>query len=210
MAMGFSEALSIRFVTEPEPGLSRARNMALSQSSGSYIIFVDDDVIVSSQWLLAYASGFERYPDAVFFGGPIITHVPHVSKRRLAAVKEVMPGAISWLDPELEEMVLTQESETLPWGTNMAVLRSAMHGREFDVNLGRGTDRGVRSGEETELFRTLLAAGLTGPTSPLRSEGVPTQTMAMSDWATPSPALSVATSRPADTVSWTIASRPGS
>lgn len=162
VAMAFSRYLSIRLLTEPEPGQSRARNMALSQSSGSHIIFLDDDVTVSSRWLAAYVSGFERYPHAAFFGGPIIAHVPNVPDRQLAAVKEAIPGALTWLDPGLEEMILTQESKTLPWGANMAVRRSAMRGREFDVNLGRAPGRGIRSGEETALFTSLLASGLTG------------------------------------------------
>jgi glycosyltransferase involved in cell wall biosynthesis len=162
VATEFASVLPLRLARAPEPGQSHARNTALAQSNGSHIIFIDDDVTVSSGWLAAYASGFERYPQAAFFGGPIVAKVPGVSGRQLAAVRKVIPGALTWLDPGLTETALTRKSATLPWGANMAFRRSAVDGREFDPNLGRGPNRGVRSGEETRLFETLLAAGATG------------------------------------------------
>lgn len=41
---------SVRYVVEPRPGLNRARNRAVSESSADVIAFTDDDVSVDAAW----------------------------------------------------------------------------------------------------------------------------------------------------------------
>src|SRR5687768_12283242 len=42
-------SMPVRYVYEPQQGLSRARNCGLGTSSGDLIIFTDDDVIPDSE-----------------------------------------------------------------------------------------------------------------------------------------------------------------
>jgi GT2 family glycosyltransferase len=49
---------NVRYVSEPRPGLDRARNAGVRSASGSIIAFTDDDVIVSDEWLSQLTAAF--------------------------------------------------------------------------------------------------------------------------------------------------------
>ncbi|HEY0872102.1 MAG TPA: glycosyltransferase [Vicinamibacterales bacterium] len=49
---------SVRYVVEPRPGLNRARNRAVSESSADVIAFTDDDVSVDAAWTRAIGRVF--------------------------------------------------------------------------------------------------------------------------------------------------------
>ena len=158
----FRGRLPVRLVAEARPGLSHARNRALTEQRGTHLIFIDDDVTVPPAWLLAYAEGFARYPQAAFFGGPIVPDAPAVSADNLAMVREVMPGVISALEPACGEIVLTQQSKLEPWGANMAFRRSTAEGHLFDAGLGHRSGNPGGLGEDTAFIKALLAEGCTG------------------------------------------------
>ncbi len=161
-AMSFADLLTLKVVSETKAGLSQARNTALRVARGRHLIFIDDDVTVPPTWLAAYATGFAKYPDAGFFGGPIVARPEDVPQEWFSALREVMPGALSWLEPKLGECVLASDSSCLPWGANMAIRRSSLGGKTFDVGLGRRPDSPVGSSEEMSLFHALLNSGVTG------------------------------------------------
>ncbi|MDQ3556903.1 MAG: glycosyltransferase [Gemmatimonadota bacterium] len=48
----------VRYVREPRPGLSVARNAGVRASTGGLIAFTDDDVIVDPTWLVGLRRGF--------------------------------------------------------------------------------------------------------------------------------------------------------
>src|SRR5512143_830758 len=50
----FEARLPIRGVFETQPGLSNARNRAVREAGGEYVLFTDDDVLVDPDWLVAY------------------------------------------------------------------------------------------------------------------------------------------------------------
>lgn len=158
----------LRVVAEPRAGLSHARNRAMDASSAEHLIFIDDDVTVPPEWLTAYVEGFERYPQAAFWGGPIVarlesdSHSQRRAKRTFEVLKQVMPGVLGWLEPDLPEGPLPPESQVLPWGANMAFRRSALAGRTFDAARGRRPEDPLGAGEETQMFRDLLRAGFSG------------------------------------------------
>lgn len=161
-------ALDLRVVAEPQAGLSRARNTAIEHAHGEGLIFIDDDVTVPKSWLKAYEHGFEQYPEAAFFGGPIRACMDDpASEGRLRALEAVMPGAVGLLNPQLPEGRLPRDSQVLPWGANVAFRRSALGARQFDLERGRRPAAPLGSGEETELIHALLGAGLHGVWLPL-------------------------------------------
>ena len=55
-----SSLSGIRYVLEPRPGLDIARNTGIFYSSGDIIAFIDDDVTVHPQWLLALQRAFKN------------------------------------------------------------------------------------------------------------------------------------------------------
>src|SRR3990172_9024422 len=64
----------IRYLLEPQQGLSHARNRGIRESRGEIVAFVDDDVYFSPCWLEALASFFQRRPDVSCIGGKVVPH----------------------------------------------------------------------------------------------------------------------------------------
>lgn len=62
--------LPLRYVLEPQQGLSHARNRAISETTGRVIAFLDDDVIVDADWLAALVEAFSAEPAPAAVGGP--------------------------------------------------------------------------------------------------------------------------------------------
>lgn len=64
--------LTFRYMTEPEQGLSAARNKGIREAKGDIILYVDDDALVDTHYLRDYASHFASHPETMAAGGPII------------------------------------------------------------------------------------------------------------------------------------------
>lgn len=60
-----------RYVIEPQPGLSRARNTGVEASSGDIVAFLDDDEEPDKYWLAELARGFARGPNIGCVSGMI-------------------------------------------------------------------------------------------------------------------------------------------
>jgi len=93
----YSQSLPIRRLYEPEAGVSNARNCAVREARGEYIMWTDDDVLVAPNWMTAYVAAFHAFPDAAIFGGDIkpwfegdspawLTDNWQVVKKRTAAI----------------------------------------------------------------------------------------------------------------------------
>lgn len=59
---------SIRYILEPRPGLSVARNTGIKASQGEFIAFTDDDALIHPDWLLRLYQGFKT-PDIMAVTG---------------------------------------------------------------------------------------------------------------------------------------------
>ena len=63
--------LPVRYLRREGQGPARARNAALQQATGEYIVFTDDDCVPDADWLKVYEAAFRQFP-AVGFGGKIV------------------------------------------------------------------------------------------------------------------------------------------
>jgi succinoglycan biosynthesis protein ExoM len=70
-----SPAMALRYLCEPRPGISHARNAGVTASCGSYIAFLDDDEAASPGWLASLLSTM-RDPAADIVVGPVRPHFP--------------------------------------------------------------------------------------------------------------------------------------
>ncbi len=68
----FRAKLPIHYVAEPQPGSSSARNRCVIASRGETIWYLDDDVRLTQNWLLAIRSAIRMHPEAAFFGGKLL------------------------------------------------------------------------------------------------------------------------------------------
>jgi glycosyltransferase involved in cell wall biosynthesis len=155
----YRDRLPIRVLYEPHPGLAGARNLAVREATGEYIIWTDDDVLVDASWLEEYCAAFRRHPEAALFGGPI---EPWFLEERPSWLVEAWPlveVAYAVRDLGLEPFALAPGR--LPYGANMAFRTDVQKRYLYDPKLGNsGTGR--IGGEETRMMREMLAAGASG------------------------------------------------
>ena len=63
--------VNFRYVTEPEQGLSAARNKGIKEARGELLVYVDDDALVDPNYLRDYTEWFAAHPGTMACGGPI-------------------------------------------------------------------------------------------------------------------------------------------
>jgi glucosyl-dolichyl phosphate glucuronosyltransferase len=144
----------VRVVREEKLGLSNARNRAISEAKGEYIIFMDDDETADPDWLCAFERLIlSKNPDA--FGGRIRVLFEDM---RPPWLRDELLGFLGELN-RFETITPLIEPGTSFFGGNFGVRRSVCTTvGGFDSMLGRkGSDN--TGGEEVDFYRRLLAAG---------------------------------------------------
>ncbi|MGA7180850.1 MAG: glycosyltransferase family 2 protein [Thiobacillaceae bacterium] len=145
----------VRVVREDKLGLSNARNRAIAEAAGDYVIFMDDDETADPDWLCAYERLIEQHkPDS--FGGRIRVLFEDA---RPAWLLDDLLGFLGELNRFDQIAQLTSPSTSF-YGGNFG-LRKAAFDRVggFDDMLGRKGDDNT-GGEEVDFYRRLLAARL--------------------------------------------------
>lgn len=164
----FESRLPLRRVFEPQAGLSNARNRAVREAAGDYILWTDDDVLVDEQWLTEYHRAFQSWPEAAVFGGVIEPWFDGTPPDWLPRIFKQVASAYAARDLGEEPFALT--SRLIPYGANYAIRTREQSRYLYDTNLGLRPDSKM-GGEETTLIRAMLADGLTGrwvPTARVR------------------------------------------
>lgn len=156
----YASRLPLRRLFEPQQGLSHARNCALDAVKGDIILWADDDVLVEADWLAEYVKAAKAYPDAAFFGGKIEPFFAIKPPRWIKRNRLAFLSAYALKDPPGKPLI-NQPDDDIPIGANMAVRKSAFADFRFDPNLGRRGEQLI-SGEEEQLFRSLLRDGCSG------------------------------------------------
>jgi glycosyltransferase involved in cell wall biosynthesis len=152
----FHDRLRITEVHEPTPGLSHARNRALSVLDSDYVAWIDDDVRVDANWLNMLIDGIRRYPDAAAFGGLIDPWFAFPPDPDLLSSFPFLANGFCGLNHGDEE----RELATTEWlyGANMVYASRFTKGLRFDPNLGTVQGSGA-GGEETVYQQAIIARG---------------------------------------------------
>ena len=163
----FADSLPIRRLYEPRLGLSHARNTAVREAVGEYIIWTDDDVLVDEQWLAEYHNAFKRYPEAAVFGGPIAplfpTPPPEWLRRawpqisRYYAIRDCPNGGSGGSGAGPRPIA----PNYIPYGANLSLRMDVQARYPYDPRLGRRGSR-LFSGEEWAVVTAILKEGGTG------------------------------------------------
>lgn len=153
----------VRYVAEPLPGLSRARNRGLSEASGEIIAFTDDDVEVDEAWLTRLANAF----DSTARVGCVTGLVPTAELQTEA--QAIFDASVNWsraLERRIYDLDRNRGNDALyPYrtgrlgtGANFAVSRAAAADTgPFDEALGAGSPAG--GGEDLDYFFRLIDGG---------------------------------------------------
>ena len=145
------DCFQFRWIFEPVPGLSNARNRGWLEARGEYVAFLDDDAIAEPGWISAILSFSLQCPDVVMFGGPYEAYVT-----------DPVP---SWFPIECGGMDLGREKRAIDCRTEFLVGLNMVFRRDTLVDLGGfdvhlGMKGGVVSyGEETQLQIMLKSRG---------------------------------------------------
>jgi GT2 family glycosyltransferase len=144
---------SARLVRAARPGLSRARNLGVAETSAPIVVFTDDDCMPQSGWLDALAAGFEA-SEVGFVLGQVRADVED-AHLPFDAARPRPPARFTGPTDPIE----------LGNGACMAFRRSAWDAcGGADERLGAGTR--LRSAEDHDLFVRLLQHGWTGVYEP--------------------------------------------
>ena len=152
-----------RYVREPVPGLSRARNRGLAEAATRFVAFTDDDTFVDPWWLHGIAEGFSRVPLTGCVTGLVPpAQLDHPAQRyfdRRFSWASRIEGDVYRLHDDRDPSSLYPYSAGLfGTGANFAVdrrLLAELGG--FDEALGAGSPAG--GGEELDVFVRVLRAG---------------------------------------------------
>jgi len=146
----------LRYVREPELGLSHARNRGIREAGGRILAFLDDDVVVDPGWLRAICAAFRRYGAACVTGRVLLGD----GLRRPTWWHPRFDGPLGKFDRGEGVILSTETTEPmLGIGANLAIRRDVFdrHGL-FRGDLGR-RGRRLLTGEETELCGRLRENG---------------------------------------------------
>ena len=61
----------VKLLSEPQPGSYRARNRALAEALGEYVLFTDGDCVPAPDWIEQAVAAAERFPDAGVCAGHV-------------------------------------------------------------------------------------------------------------------------------------------
>ena len=145
-----SQRVAFRQVREPLAGKCRAQNAAIGAAQGSVLVFFDDDVEVTPEWLTVAAEFFQRQEFDAMQGPILMPPEMEHNEELLRAQRRFRTINFVKYDPDLKEL------KTLT-GANMAVRREVFARiGNFNEELGPG-----RSGisEDVEFAQRLLRSG---------------------------------------------------
>ncbi|OME80782.1 glycosyl transferase family 2 [Paenibacillus sp. FSL A5-0031] len=138
---------SIRYIFENKLGLSVARNRAIKEANGEFILFLDDDALASRDWVQHIVNVFESDPAIGCVGGKID---PIWEAAEPDWIPEEHRSVFTILD--YANVVKEMPAPSIPYGANVAFRASVFHKyKPFREDLGRvGTN--LLSSEESELI----------------------------------------------------------
>jgi len=143
--------IDCRVVQENRLGVAHARNRALTEAKGEYVVFLDDDETPESDWLVNLEQVIDlHHPVAI--GGRIRALLPNTRPDWLT---DELLGFLGELDYGPVERVLTESSTPIFTGNAVFHRQTVLDAGGFDGNLGRRGN--IQSGgEDTELYRRLI------------------------------------------------------
>jgi glycosyltransferase involved in cell wall biosynthesis len=154
--------LPVRREFEAQAGKSNALNRAIDVAKGDYIVWIDDDVLVSAGLLMAYVKAFRRWPEAAVFGGRIRPRYEAPVEKWVVESEAVLGGPYAIRDFGDHVRPLSADDEDhFPYGANWAIRATEQRAFRYDPKLGPVPHR-IRNQEETDLIHRLLGSGATG------------------------------------------------
>lgn len=159
----FGSDSRFRYVREPRPGLSCARNRGIAEAAADIVAFTDDDVRVDPWWLDGIVRGFRAAADVACVTGLTATAEIENAAQLYFHLRE---GWASRCERRIYDLTENRDDSPLyPYsagifgtGANFAVSRIVLKNiGGFDEALGAGTPSG--GGEDLNIFTRIILSG---------------------------------------------------
>lgn len=159
----FGSDSRVRYICEPRPGLSCARNRGIKEAIGDIIAFTDDDVKVDPWWLDGIMRGFLAAPDVACVTGLVATaEIENAAQLYF----DLRAGWGNLLERKIFDLTENRDKSPLyPYaagmfgtGANFAISGKVLNELGgFDEALGAGTPSA--GGEDLEIFISVILNG---------------------------------------------------
>ncbi len=150
-------------VVEVRQGHSHARNRAVDAARGELILWTDDDVQVSVNWVAEFVRVADENPQAGFFGGRVTSwygdDVPPANRARIEANATRLAAVFSLKD--YGTTVRPFAGDEGPFGANMAYRTALMRRFRFDPIFGRVKTELIGA-DEVSVIRAMQAEAIPG------------------------------------------------
>jgi glucosyl-dolichyl phosphate glucuronosyltransferase len=149
----FPHEMPLRYIFQAKQGKSHALNKLIAETSGDWILFIDDDVKVDPGWLNGYIEGIAKYSDAACLGGQLKPWLDRPVQGRKAFLLENFPYPFGVL--EFEQDTKMDPPDISAWGGNMALRRDAIAESGFDSQRGMIAGRRI-AGEDVGMIQAVI------------------------------------------------------
>lgn len=158
-ALTAGDRISIKVLQESQQGHTVCRNRAIESASGDLMLWTDDDIIASEDWLSRYLEFVSDDAESSFWGSVIEPEFPGGMPTWISENWNELKGCFAARD--LGGEPLSFNEDRLPYGANFGILTEVQKKYSFDSLLGRRGDA-VMGEDEFDLFRRLLDDGYSG------------------------------------------------
>lgn len=148
------DSIQFKFLHEPKLGHSIAINRGIKNSCGELLLFTDDDVVLSRNWVRSYLEKFED-PRIGYLFGPISTVFEVTPPKDWSLLAPKYLSGMSLGADIIDFNEINKENDAT--GVNMAVNREIFkNGIIFNEGLGPSPITGNVGGADTLLGRQIL------------------------------------------------------
>lgn len=152
----FRDRLPLTIIEESQRGKNYAMNRGIAEVTGDIVLCIDDDVVLSPDWLLAVKNAFDAHPDIGIVCGPVEPLWPHA-----------VPSWLLEVIPPVPSYCITPAgtpdgpcSPRLVYGANMSFRMSIFRsGYRWNPAVGSNGTRFYAMGSDTEFTLRVHAAG---------------------------------------------------
>ncbi len=152
----------VRVVIERSPGISRARNRGVAESTGGFVAFTDDDAVVDSHWLRAMGERYVLDEEVGAVSGLVLPL--ELATAPQLWFEEFYGGFSRSFSPQVMKLGAHIDDGLFPYapgsfgvGCNMSFRRSTLQ-RLGGFNSALGTGTPAKGGEDLAMFLSLIFA----------------------------------------------------
>lgn len=162
----FQGRMPLHYIFEAQQGKSCALNRAIKEATGDLLLFTDDDVDITEEWISEYFRAAERNPTFMYFGGKVLSSWQGKPPQWFIENSDWLQGnpSVNWGD---EQITIAHIDKRFFLGANIGIRRAVFdEGLRYNDEIGpkgQFQEGNARHGaEELDIQRKILLRGQCG------------------------------------------------